>query len=89
MASLTIRNLDDETRDALKALACNHGRSMEAEVRHILVEATRRKAVRPMTPEQMRLRLKAIMDEAGGGLKPGELELPPRDTQLHSRIQLD
>jgi plasmid stability protein len=41
MATLTVRNLDDETRDALKAQGVRHGRSMEAEARVILSSAVR------------------------------------------------
>jgi plasmid stability protein len=33
MAILTIRGLDDETRDRLRVRAASNGRSMEAEVR--------------------------------------------------------
>ncbi|MBD5784903.1 Arc family DNA-binding protein [Cellulosimicrobium terreum] len=36
MATLTIRGLDDEVRERLRARAAEHGRSMEAEVREIL-----------------------------------------------------
>lgn len=32
MATLTIRDLDDEIRDKLRIRAADHGRSMEAEV---------------------------------------------------------
>lgn len=39
MATLTIRNLPEETRRALKARAAEHNRSMEAEVRAILEES--------------------------------------------------
>lgn len=39
MAAITIRNLSDETHRAIKARAAAHGRSAEAEVRHILDEA--------------------------------------------------
>jgi len=39
MATLTVRNLDDETRDALKARGARNGRSMEAEARVILSAA--------------------------------------------------
>jgi antitoxin FitA len=41
MATLTIRNVDDAVADALKETAAAHGRSMEAEVRQILTDATR------------------------------------------------
>ena len=36
MAQLIVRNLEDDVRDRLKALAQAHGRSMEEEVREIL-----------------------------------------------------
>ncbi|TMZ65819.1 plasmid stabilization protein, partial [Klebsiella pneumoniae] len=34
MATLTIRDFDDELKAALRVRAAEHGRSMEAEVRH-------------------------------------------------------
>jgi len=46
MASITIRNLPDETHRALRVQAAQHGRSTEAEVREIL-EATVRPNQRP------------------------------------------
>lgn len=36
MAAVTIRNLPEATRRALKLRAIKHGRSTEAEIRHIL-----------------------------------------------------
>ena len=36
MATLLIRNLDESVREALRALAQRHGRSVEAEARDIL-----------------------------------------------------
>ena len=36
MSALLIRNLDESVRDALRALAKRHGRSVEAEARDIL-----------------------------------------------------
>jgi plasmid stability protein len=36
MASITIRNLDEQTRARLRVRAAHHGRSMEDEARHIL-----------------------------------------------------
>ncbi|QYY31629.1 MULTISPECIES: FitA-like ribbon-helix-helix domain-containing protein [Cupriavidus] len=39
MATLTIRNLPDETHRALRVQAAAHGRSTEAEVRDILARA--------------------------------------------------
>jgi plasmid stability protein len=39
MASLSVRNLDDDTFGRLKRRAARHGRSAEAEVRTILSQA--------------------------------------------------
>jgi plasmid stability protein len=41
MASLTVRNLSEETHRALRVRAARHGRSTEAEVRLILEETVR------------------------------------------------
>jgi|AGTN01.1.fsa_nt_gi Plasmid stability protein len=43
MASITVRNLPDETHRALRVRAAQNGRSTEAEVREILEEAVRPK----------------------------------------------
>ena len=39
MATLTVRNLDDDVQQRLRRRAAEHGRSMEAEARHILTAA--------------------------------------------------
>lgn len=39
MASVSIRDLDDQVRERLRVRAAQHGRSMEAEIRAILTEA--------------------------------------------------
>jgi plasmid stability protein len=61
MASVTIRNLSDETHRALRVRAASHGRSTEAEIRDILDQATR-------PPERVKLGslLAQIGREAGG-----------------------
>jgi len=41
MTNLTIRNLDDATKQRLRVRAARHGVSMEEEVRRILKEALR------------------------------------------------
>ncbi|MFT5534861.1 MAG: plasmid stability protein [Candidatus Paceibacteria bacterium] len=41
MASVTVRNLPDETHRALRVRAATHGRSTEAEIRAILESAVR------------------------------------------------
>lgn len=71
MATLTIRGLDDETRDRLRVRAAEHGRSMEAEARSILAEA-----VSPEPEHGLGTELHEIFAEAGG---LDGLELPSRD----------
>ena len=41
MAAVSIRNLDDNVRERLRVRAAANGRSMEAEMRAILVDAVR------------------------------------------------
>ena len=43
MSAVTVRNLPEETHRALKFRAAQHGRSTEAEIRYILVNAVRPK----------------------------------------------
>lgn len=45
MAQLIVRNLEDDIRDKLRAMAEAHGRSMEEEVREILREAALRESL--------------------------------------------
>ena len=45
MASITIRNLEDDVKTRLHQRAVEHGRSMEEEARLILAEAVDREAV--------------------------------------------
>ena len=61
MASVTIRNLSDETHRALRARAAEHGRSTEAEIRAILDSA-----VRPARRVKLGSLLAEIGREAGG-----------------------
>jgi plasmid stability protein len=72
MAAVSIRNLDDTVRERLRVRAAAHGRSMEAEMRAILVEAVRE----PTDDEGLLEALAARFDELGGV----DLDLPPRST---------
>lgn len=56
MASVTVRNLPDETHRALRVRAALHGRSTEAEIRAILECAVR--------PEE-RIKLGSLLAEIG------------------------
>jgi plasmid stability protein len=70
MATLTIRNLDDELRVRLRVRAARHGRSMEAEVRAILGEALAERSASDRLGTRIHQRFAAI-----GGF---ELEPPTR-----------
>jgi plasmid stability protein len=72
MASITIRDLDPETKDRLRVRAARHGRSMEEEVRVILRSTLAEAAADPVRlGDAIHRRFKAL-----GGV---ELELPPRE----------
>ena len=70
MATLTIRDLDDDLRANLRVRAARHGRSMEAEVREILRDAV----TRPTAADQLGTRIRQRFASIGGV----ELDLPPR-----------
>jgi plasmid stability protein len=55
MPAVTVRNLSDETHRALNSLASKHGRSTEAEIRHILETA-----VKPSATDGLGSKLAAI-----------------------------
>jgi antitoxin FitA len=71
MATLTIRDLDDELKAALRVRAAEHGRSMEAEVREILRAALTRRS-RPAVGMGTRI----LQRFSGSGNV--EIELPDR-----------
>jgi plasmid stability protein len=60
MPAVTIRNLSDETHRALKVRAAQHGRSAEAEMRHILESV-----VRPAERLRLGSALSALSRKAG------------------------
>jgi plasmid stability protein len=78
MASLTIRGLDQETKMRLRVRAARHGRSMEAEARHILADALVGHEDAP--PDGLGSRIHARF-AALGGL---ELDLPARSESPRS-----
>jgi plasmid stability protein len=71
MASLLIRDLDDEVKARLRVQAAEHGRSMEAEARAILASA-----VSGRRPPR---RLGSYIRDQFAGLGGVELQLPTRD----------
>ena len=74
MASITIRNLDDQVKARLRVLAAEHGRSMEAEVREILRTATEN----PMPSFDLAAAIRARIEPLGGVI----LDIPPRDQSM-------
>ena len=72
MASITVRNLDDDVKTRLRMRAASHGRSMEEEARLILAEAVERETV----PAKG---LGTIIHELFKPYGGVELELPPRE----------
>ena len=71
MASITIRNLDDDIRTRLRVRAASNGHSMEEEVRQILRKAVgRAKRSRDLTSI-----IRSYFGPEGGV----DLELPERD----------
>ena len=71
MASITIRNLDEEVKARLRVRAAEHHRSMEEEARRILRDAVGPK--RP--PRNLASAIRARIAPLGGV----DLELPPRE----------
>ena len=71
MASITVRNLDDDVKTRLRVRAAEHHRSMEEEVRVILRNAVNGDGTGPAN-------LAAFTRECFAPLGGVELELPPR-----------
>src|SRR6476660_6548868 len=68
MASLTIRNIPEDTKRRFRQRAAAHGRSMEEEARQLLIEAVGQSGGKPSMFE--------LLYEAS---RPGlELPIPPR-----------
>lgn len=76
VAALSIRNLDDYVKDRLRLRAARHGRSMEAEVRAILVDAVG-------APDESDGLFQSLLDRFGevGGV---ELDLPRRTAPVRA-----
>jgi antitoxin FitA len=72
MASITIRNLDDETKERLRVRAAYRRRSMEEEARNILREALDAETTLPRN-------LAAAVHDRFAALGGFDLELPVRE----------
>ncbi len=72
MASITIRRLEEETKERLRIRASHNGRSMEEEAREILkLAVVGKRGMEPNLAESIRRRFAAV-----GGV---ELEFEPRE----------
>ena len=72
MASITIRNLDNDVKTRLRKRAAGHGRSMEEEARQILADAVEREEP---PAKGLGTALYELFKPFGGV----ELEIPPRE----------
>ncbi len=70
MASITIRNLEDDLKQCIRVRAAEHGHSMEEEVREIL----RRVAGEPQPPKNLGKTVHARFAKLGGV----DLDFPER-----------
>jgi plasmid stability protein len=71
VASITIRNLDDDLKRRLRIQAAEHGRSMEEEAREILRSAVGE----PAPPADLGAAIHGRFARLGGV----DLDLPPRE----------
>jgi plasmid stability protein len=76
MATMTIRNLDDDLKALLRLRAARHGQSMEEEARSIL-----RAALAGRVEDDSGAALYAAIRTRVEPLGGVELELPPREPQ--------
>jgi len=72
MATITIRNLDEQTKRRLRVRAAHHNRSMEEEARNILSSAL---ADNSSTKTNLAAAIRSRFERLGGV----ELPLPPRE----------
>jgi plasmid stability protein len=74
MATMTIRNLDDDLKARLRLRAARHGQSMEEEARCILRSALQ---AEPLSGQSLLDSIREMVEPYGGI----ELELPVREPQ--------
>jgi plasmid stability protein len=79
MASVTVRNLSDETHRALRLRAAEHGLSTEAEIRAILDNAVR--------PDN-RIKLGSLLAKIGHDVGGVDLEIA-RDTSPNEPLSFE
>lgn len=80
MATLTIRDFDDELKAALRVRAAQHGRSMESEVREILRETLVAGKAKPANTG-LGSRIAALFADLD---EPAFDDLPPRSGRIRA-----
>lgn len=85
MASITIRNLDDETKQGLRFRAARHGVSMEQEARLILRAALAGERKPAGSKESFYESVRKLVDKYGSF----DLEIPPRSTAVREPPRFD
>ncbi len=73
MATLTIRNVDDETKQTLRLRAARHGKSLEEEIRGILRKSAREDE-RQRRHENLYDAIRELVEPHGGF----DLQIPER-----------
>ena len=73
MSTITVRNLDEAVKQALRQRAATAGHSLEEEVRRTLKVSVDREP-RPRTGAELYRRIREIVEPVGGI----ELDIPPR-----------
>ena len=81
MAAVSIRDLDDQVKEQLRIRAARNGRSMEAEIRAILVEAVRTPS---RTKDLFTTLLERFSDMGGVELEDAPRRTRPRAPDLSS-----
>jgi plasmid stability protein len=80
MASLTVRNLEEETKRVLRLRAARHGNSLEEEVRTILRRAAREDEKTQRPHKNLYDAIRELVEPHGGfELEIPERSLPQRD----------
>jgi len=82
MASITIRDLPDQTKEALRVSAARSGLSLEAYARHILQKASCSSAFEPVN-------ILTLADKCFGSKQGVDLDIPARSSSRKNVRELD
>ncbi|GAA4027238.1 plasmid stabilization protein [Allokutzneria multivorans] len=82
MATLTIRDFDEDLKARLRVRAAEHGRSMEAEVREILASVLTRPAPGPGIGSRLRQRFSDVRALGEPPVEVPQRTEPPRAAEF-------